>query len=95
LSVIILDPRTQPDPADNLVLSPRPKTLAGKRIGLLDNHKPNAQRLLGHLAVAINQVYPAATFTRATKPSASTGVPLEIVNDLKNSSDLVIAGVGD
>ena len=31
-------------------LAPRPKDLRGKRIGILDNSKPNADALLGRVA---------------------------------------------
>jgi len=95
VAVIILDPRTQPDAAEDLVMVPGPESLAGMRIGLLDNHKRNARRVLEHLAATISLSYPNIQFTYVTKGSSSTGVSPEMLGDLKSSCDLVIAGIGD
>lgn len=95
MPIEILDPTVAPDPVAGLSRAPRPETLAGRRVWLLDNGKRNSARLLEHLAAAIRRQYPVAEVALRTKPSASTGLPPELLAEFQNGCDAAIAGIGD
>ncbi len=75
--------------------APRPSGLAGKRVGLLDNSKNNAGRLLDMVATILDQQYGFSNIVRHRKPSASKPVAPEVVQEWTKICDLAIVGVGD
>ena len=62
----LLDPTGIADHAADTTLAPRPATLRGLTIGLLDNTKPNAANLLRHVATEL---------TTATAPARCANTP--------------------
>ena len=74
-------------------LAPRPSSLRGCRVGVLDNSKPNADVLLGRLAELLVERHGAATITRWKKPGASR--PAMIVDEIARAADVVLTGSGD
>jgi len=95
MPIMILDPRTHADASEGLVMVERPASLSGQRIGLLDNTKNNARRVLEFVAANISKEYPTAQFTYSVKKSSSTSLSPELLGDLKRTCDVVIAGIGD
>jgi hypothetical protein len=76
-------------------LAPRLSTLRGKRLGLLDNSKSKADKLLETAAAILNTHYGFTNIVRHRKPSASKPAAPEAIQDLASTCDLVIVGVGD
>jgi hypothetical protein len=77
------------------LLTPRVRDLAGLRIGLLDNGKPNAALVLRTLAEQLrsqNHLGEVATFT---KSYFGTPVDEDRAKEIAQSCEAVIAGVGD
>lgn len=75
--------------------APRPHSLAGKRVGLLDNSKENAGRFLEMVAGILQTQYHFETIVRHRKPSASKPVAPEVIAAWTQTCDLAIVGVGD
>jgi hypothetical protein len=74
-------------------LAPRPASLAGRRVGVLDNSKPNADLLLGRLAELLVARTGAGAVARWRKPGASRPAPdLEVV---AAGADVVLTGSAD
>ena len=74
-------------------LAPRPASLRGRRIGVLDNSKPNADALLGRLAELLVERHGAASISRWRKPGSSR--PARMIDEVARASDLVLTGSGD
>src|SRR5215510_14888534 len=75
--------------------APRPTELAGKRLGLLDNSKSNADRFLEMVAKILDEQYGFRNIVRHRKPSASKPVTSEVLVERTQLCDLAIVGVGD
>ena len=75
--------------------APRPAGLEGKRLGLLDNSKTNADRFLEMVAKMLDAQYGFSNIVRHRKPSASKPVAPEVIEEWKKLCDLAIVGVGD
>ena len=93
----ILDPTGLKADATPLTgLAPRPDSLAGLRLGLLDNTKHNAMlflRTLGELLVAEEDV--AEVSIVETKQNFSVPVDEEIIGRYREACDVVITAIGD
>jgi hypothetical protein len=76
-------------------LAPRLSNLRGKRLGLLDNSKTKAGRMLDAVADVLNTRYGFANIVRHRKPSASKPAAPEAIGELARTCDLVVVGVGD
>jgi hypothetical protein len=76
-------------------LAPRLASLAGKRVGLLDNSKSRAGHMLDAVADILHRQYGFTELVRRRKPSASKPADPRVIEDLANSCDLVLVGVGD
>jgi hypothetical protein len=74
-------------------LSPRPADLRGKRVGVLDNSKPNADALLGRVAELLVERTGAAEIVRWRKPGAST--PAGDHDALAAGADVFLTGSAD
>jgi hypothetical protein len=74
-------------------LSKRPASLRGRRIGVLDNSKPNADVLLGRLAELLVERHGARSITRWRKPGSSR--PAAMIDEVARGSDVVLTGSGD
>jgi len=74
---------------------PQFSDLRGKTIGLLDNSKPNADRLTERLAELLKQRYGAADIIRRRKITAQQGAPKQYLDELASKADLILSGLGD
>jgi hypothetical protein len=70
-------------------------TLAGKVVGFIDNAKPNFNHLVDDLAELLVARYGVKQVIKRRKSSASIPAPAEIVRELADQCDVVIAGSGD
>ena len=92
--LVLVSPVNQPTPTTS-TFAPRLTSLHGKRVGLLDNSKTRAGRLLDAVATVLHTQYGFTDIVRHRKPSASKPVAPEVIEDLARTCDLVIVGVGD
>jgi hypothetical protein len=74
---------------------PRPESLAGKRIGLVENTKFNSDRLLRKIGDILVAEYGAAEARMWRKHNSSVPAHEEIVQELRASCDVMVAGIGD
>jgi hypothetical protein len=74
-------------------LARRRSSLAGLRIGVLDNSKPNADVLLGRVAERLAERVGAATIRRWQKPGASH--PALMLDEIAGAADVVLTGSAD
>ncbi len=90
----ILDPTTEAV-AQSIAYAPRPASLAGKRVGLIENTKFNSDRLLGKIGDILKAEYGVAETRMWRKRNSSVPAHQEIIEELKRTSDVMVAGIGD
>ena len=90
----ILDPTVEPR-QQPLTFVPRPDSLKGKRIGLVENTKFNSDRLLQKIGEILRQEYGAAETRMWRKHNASVPAHDEIIDEARRGVDVVVAGIGD
>lgn len=92
--VLLYDPTaTRQDAPEQAGL--RLDSLAGKVVGFIDNAKPNFNHLVDDLADLLVANYGVQRIIKRRKHSASVPAPEEIVQELVDQCDVVIAGSGD
>jgi hypothetical protein len=74
------------------LLARRRPSLAGLRIGVLDNSKPNADVLLGRVAERLAE-RSGASVRRWQKPGASN--PALMLDEIAGAADVVLTGSAD
>ena len=74
---------------------PRFPDLRGKVVGLLDNSKPNADKLAERLAQLLRENYGVAGVISRRKLSAQQGAPRQYLDELAAQADFVLSGLGD
>jgi hypothetical protein len=92
--VLLYDP-TAPRRAEMGKAGGQVDTLAGKVVGFIDNAKPNFNHLVDDLADLLVAKYGVKSVVKRRKRSASVPAPEEIVRELADQCDVVIAGSGD
>jgi len=90
----ILDPTVEPR-KQAMTYVPRPDSLKGKRIGLVENTKFNSDRLLQKIGDILVSEYGAADARMWRKHNASVPAHDEIVQELRATCDVMVAGIGD
>ena len=75
-------------------LADRLDTLAGKKIGLLFNSKPNADVLLRRVQERISERFGDTEFVFRMKPGAAKGMAPEVVEAMSDC-DAVVNAFGD
>lgn len=94
MSIEILDPTTEVS-GRRIAYAPRPRSLAGLRIGLVDNTKHNSDRLLLRIAGLLERDHGAKAHLIRKKRSAGAAPHAGIIEELKANSDVIVAGIGD
>lgn len=82
---------TGPEPVQ---LAPSPAVLAGQRIGILDNTKPNAGVLLRRMAAKLSERTGATVGPVETK-NAALAAPDDVIARLSKEVELVLTGSAD
>ena len=90
----ILDPTTEAA-TQTIAYVPRPTALAGKRVALIENTKFNSDRLLARIGDILKTEYGVAEWTMYRKHNSSVPAHAEIIEQIKGSADVVVAGIGD
>ncbi len=91
--VELLDPTTGAV-AQTIAYAARPDSLRGKRIALIENTKFNSDLLVKIGNILINE-YGAASAKMWHKKNASVPAHEEIIEEVRKTCDVVVAGVGD
>ena len=69
--------------------------LHGKVVGLLDNSKPNADKLAERFAELLKEKYGVANVITRRKLTAQQGAPKQYLDELAAQADIVLSGLGD
>jgi len=88
------DPRGLTD----IVVTPiasRPKSLSGLRLGILDNAKWNANKLLRGASAALGKTIEFAGVSYYVKHSFSMDAAPQLIAEIAENSDLVLTAIGD
>lgn len=88
----LYDPTAEPRPV-NAALAPRLTSLAGKRVGILDNGKPNAGTLMLAVARILQERYGVGEVVKRNKPVA--GPPDPEILDALSTCDFALVGSAD
>jgi hypothetical protein len=70
-------------------------SLAGKVVGFIDNAKPNFHLLADDLGELLVSKYGVSRVVKRRKPSASIAATSQVIAELSEACDVVIAGSGD
>lgn len=94
MSLQIYDPTTEVK-GRTISFVPRPKSLKGLRIGLVDNTKHNSDQILLRVAGILEREHGAKTHVIRKKKSSGSAPSPEMIAEYKANCDVVVAGVGD
>ena len=83
------------DVAEPQRLAPRLASLQGTTVGLIDNHKRNANVYLEELGRLLQQGYGVAHVVTYRKISQSLPTPSEVLDQLANQCEAIIHAVAD
>lgn len=92
-AVTVLKPTAEPKVGHD-PLAPRPDTLNGLKVGLLDNTKVNAGHFLDRILERLREDFEVAEVVRQIKPTASRGMTPPILEAM-SGCDVVVTGLGD
>jgi hypothetical protein len=90
----VFDPRGRVD-AEQVPLAARAGTLAGLRLGILDNTKWNANRLLRKTASLLETGHGIAAIGYYKKESFSKSADPALIAEIAANSDIVLTAIGD
>jgi hypothetical protein len=90
----VFDP-TVPQPAQAFAYAPRPPSLYGLRVGLVENTKINSAVILRKVAQRLEAGYHMTMVHLERKRSPGHSVSEEALALFRRKTDFVISGVGD
>jgi predicted GTPase len=90
----LLDPTVEAT-TQSVAFVPRPASLEGKRVALIENTKFNSDRLLQKIGEILKSEYGAAETRMWRKKNSSVPAHEEIIEEVCKTCDVVVAGVGD
>ena len=94
--MIVLSPEGKAQTsAAKVAAVPRFQDLRGKTIGLLDNSKPNMDKLAERFAELLKEKYGVGNVIGRRKLTAQQGAPKQYLDELASQADFVISGLGD
>lgn len=96
MAMIVLNPEGRSRPsAERMAALPRFSDLRGKVVGLLDNSKPNADKLEERFEELLREKCGVTGVIKRRKISAQQGAPKQDLDELAAKADFVISGLGD
>jgi hypothetical protein len=93
-TIRVFDP-TSRNAEQEIRLAPRPASLRGLRIGLVENTKHNSSALLIRIAGILEREYGAGSHLLRGKRTAGSPVDERTIEEFKTAVDVAIAGIGD
>ena len=94
MGLLAFDPRGVVE-AEPRQLAPRPEGLDGLRLGVLDNTKWNAQRLLRRTVARLRDDARFAAVNHYKKESFSKNADPELIARISAENDIVLTAIGD
>lgn len=91
----LLDPTGGGDRGTNTSLSPRPQSLKGLTVGLLDNSKPNGATVLRAIGRELQEKYGVREARMFKKGYFGTPVEESVIQQMLNNCDFAVAAIGD
>jgi hypothetical protein len=92
----LLDPTGDSERATNTALArPRPQSLRGLTVGLLDNTKPNGAAILAAVGRELVEHYGVREVRMFAKSYFGTPVEESVINQMLRNCDFAVAGIGD
>jgi hypothetical protein len=92
----LLDPTGDGDQGtDTALAQPRPQSLAGLTVGLLENTKPNATVLLRAVGRELREKYGVREVRMFSKSYFGTPVEESVVQRILHHCDFAVAAIGD
>jgi hypothetical protein len=91
----VFDPTVAPAPPVAFSGAPRPASLHGLKVGLVENTKFNSEVILHKIAERLATQYQITMTHLDHKRSPGHSVTLEAVTLFQQKADFVVAGVGD
>jgi len=96
MSRTVFDPTVSPTPASGAFLyAPRPTSLKGLRVGLVENTKFNSEVLLRKVAERLAARYQTIMTHLDHKKSPGHSVTPAAITYFQQKADFVLAGVGE
>jgi hypothetical protein len=90
----VFDPRGRVD-AEQMALAPRAAVLKGLRLGILDNTKWNANRLLRKTVALLGAGHGIAAVSYYKKESFSKSADSALIAEIASSNDIILTAIGD
>ena len=94
MTVQIYDPTTEVT-GRTISYARRPTSLKGLRVGLVDNTKHNSDELLLRIAGILEREHGTKSHVIRKKKTSGSAPHAEIIEEYKESCDVIVAGVGD
>jgi len=91
----LLDPTGESGRDTNTTLAPRPQSLKGLTVGLLDNTKPNGAVILRAVGRELQERYGVREIRMFRKGYFGTPVEESVVNQMLHNCDFAVAAIGD
>ncbi len=91
----LLDPTGDSGRDTNTALAPRPQSLKGLTVGLLDNTKPNGAVILRAVGRELQERYGVREIRMFQKGYFGTPVEESVVNQMLHNCDFAVAAIGD
>ena len=92
--LLLVNPTTLPSVA-LFSDAPRLNDLSNKRIGLIDNSKPNVKEFLEEITSLLSKRFGVTSINYHRKPSASKPADPDVISEMVKRCDYLIAGIGD
>ena len=91
----LLDPTGDSERDTNTTLAPRPQSLKGLTVGLLDNTKPNGAVILRAVGRELQERYGVREIRMFRKGYFGTPVEESVVQQMLHNCDFAVAAIGD
>ena len=91
----LLDPTGDSERDTNTTLAPRPQSLKGLTVGLLDNTKPNGAVILRAVGRGLREKYGVREVRMFSKSYFGTPVEESVVQQMLHNCDFAVAAIGD
>jgi len=91
----LLDPTGDSERETNTTLAPRPQSLKGLTVGLLDNTKPNGAVILRAVGRELQERYGVREIRMFQKGYFGTPVEESVVQQMLHNCDFAVAAIGD
>ena len=90
----LVDPTAEPTDR-SIAYASRPDSLRGKRVALVENTKYNSDRLLEKIGDVLKAEYGVAETRLWRKRNSSVPAHDEIIEEVRKTADVMVAGIGD